>query len=368
MSQREKSVSGASVWAPVDPGDEPPPIPSWSRDTFDRSPGAQERSDAEISLARSLIEKQYHPVMLFGTAASGKSSMLASLFHYLQNDPRSEAICMLGEWILPVETKEGADVAELVSRFFHHAVMNFNTGKAVPRTRSEVPFFIPIVLRSKHGKPDIRLAFLESAGENYKIQQESVEYFPRLKNQILDVYRNFPSALSILVVAPYTLKDAYTDQEIEQADDPLFQEVDQSLYGALQSYQQNRRWLDIDNYMFVLTKWDVYAGGLANPEFSNPPNGLVEKIIQERYRLSWNFYRTMPKSGNSNSMQYSSGLITGESVIAIPENLKPFISKFPRALWNWLYINASGGISLYGTTVEAQKNNSFISLVKKILS
>jgi hypothetical protein len=336
----------------------------YAQNAFDQT-GSSER----LSLARSLVEKKYHPVMIFGTAASGKSSMLASLFHYLQNDPRSQAICMLGEWILPIDTKEGATVAEEVSRFFNRAVMNFNNGDAVPRTRTDtVPFFIPVVLRPNNGKPEVRIAFLESSGENYRINSDSANYFPGLKDEISDVYRNFRGALSILVVAPYTLKDAYTDQEIETPDDEQFQIVDQSLYGALQSYQRERRWLDMDNYMFVLTKWDVYTGGISNPEFSNPPLGLVEKVIGERYRLSWNFYRTMPKKGHSNSMQYSSGLITGDSVVAVPDKMKPAINKFPRALWNWLYRNATGGMVLNGPSEGEKKPNGLTGWLKKVLS
>jgi hypothetical protein len=373
MSQMNNKNESNHVWAAVEPTvnpdgklDDVDEIDQlhYAQDSID-----QNRPSETLSLARSLVEKKYHPVMIFGTAASGKSSMLASLFHYLQNDPRSEAICMLGEWILPIDTKEGATVAEEVSRFFNRAVMNFNNGDAVPRTRTDtVPFFIPVVLRPNNGKPEVRIAFLESSGENYRINSDSVNYFPGLKDEISDVYRNFRGALSILVVAPYTLKDAYTDQEIETPDDEQFQIVDQSLYGALQSYQRERRWLDMDNYMFVLTKWDVYTGGISNPEFSNPPSGLVEKVISERYKLSWNFYRTMPKKGRSNSMQYSSGLITGDSVVAVPDKMKPAINKFPRALWNWLYRNATGGTVLNGPTEAEKKPNGMTAWLKKVLS
>lgn len=336
---------------------------------FSDVPTEQPISSGQLTLARSLVVKKYHPVMIFGTQASGKSSLLASLFNYLQNDPRSQAICLLGEWILPIETKNGAAVASEVSRFFNRAVMNFNSGVAVPRTDHEtIPYFIPVVLRPNNGKPDIRIAFLESTGENYEIKTEEVNYFPALRAEVMDVYRNFPGSLSILVVAPYTLKDAYTDQEIEKPDDISFQLVDQALYAALQSYQRERRWLDMDNYMFVLTKWDVYTGGISNSEFTNPPNGLVEKVITERYRLSWNFYRSMRKKGNSNSMQYSAGLITGDSVVQVPDKLKASINLFPRALWNWLYKNASGETSLNGPTNDDRKSTGLMSWLKKFLS
>ena len=376
MSGTNKKNDPNHVWAAIEPSVNsvnekyvPGVMDEETQHDFSDGSTDQPRSTESLTLARSLIEKKYHPVMIFGTQASGKSSMLASLFHYLQNDPRSQAICMLGEWILPIETTEGKRVADAVSRFFNRAVMNFNNGEAVPRTQTDtVPFFIPVVLRPNNGKPDIRIAFLESSGENYQIKADSASYFPSLKSEVTDVYRNFPGSLSILVVAPYTLKDAYTDQEIEKPDDESFHAVDQALYGALQTYQRERRWLEMDNYLFVLTKWDVYTGGISNPVFTNPPNGLVEKVISERYRLSWNFYRSMPKKGNSNSMQYSSGLITGDSVVQVPDKLKPSINIFPRALWNWLYKNASGGTLLNGTINNEKKFNVLTSWLKKVLS
>jgi hypothetical protein len=112
----------------------------------------------------------------------------------------------------------------------------------------------------------------------------------------------------------------------------------------------------------------VYAGGLSNPDCANPPIGLVEKIIRERYRLAWNFFQTMPKKGNSNSMQYSAGLITGDSVVAVPDRLKPSINQFPRAVWNWLYFNSSGGTPLYGPPSGSKPTGGFFAWLKNALS
>ena len=370
MSKQENHNNTSGVWAAIEPTlGKSNPADTPQHHTSPDNNVEHSGQYSSIGLARSLIEKKYHPVMIFGTQASGKSSLLASLFHYLQNDPRSEAICMLGEWILPIDSTYGKTIADQIEGFFNRAVMNFNTGAAAPRTHHHtIPYFIPVVLRPSNGKPEIRLAFLESSGENYELNKDGAGYFKGLKDEILDVYRNFPGALSVLLVAPYTLKDAYTDQEIEPADDSAFQPIDQALYGALQSYQRERRWLDLDNYLFILTKWDVYTGGLSNPDFAKPPVGLVDKVISERYPLAWNFYRTMPKKGRSNSMQYSSGLITGSSVISVPDKLKPVIHQFPRALWNWLYMNASGGKTLNGPSNDQQKSTGLGSWLKKVLS
>jgi hypothetical protein len=79
----------------------------------------------------------------------------------------------------------GGTMADYTGSRYNHVVMNFNRGHAAPSTRNEVPFFIPVVLRPNNGKPDIKVAFLESRGEDYKIKAETIEYFPKLKNEIL---------------------------------------------------------------------------------------------------------------------------------------------------------------------------------------
>ena len=373
QGSRDKNI--ADAWSSIGADETPPPLPSATEmppplKSAGHTSATHESSYGQadnLTLAQSLLEKGYHPVMLFGTSRSGKSYLLASLFQYLQNDPWSEAICIMGEWILPVNTKKGADVADEASRFFNHVVMGLNSGDAVRSTHTPVPFFIPVILRPNNGKPDIKLAFMESRGEDYHIRPESAQFYPELKQDIVDVYRNYPLPISLLVIAPYTLRDAYT--EFAEEEDPTseeFKTVDKSLYGALQAYQSTRNGVDHDNYLFVLTKWDAYTKGASNPEFVNPPVGLVEKLIAERYKLAWNIYRNMRRVANSNSMQYSAGLISGDKIYDVPEALRTRINKFPRALWDWLYLNASGQ-ALYGPSKEKPPAGA-VGWLKKILS
>lgn len=318
-------------------------------------------------LSDYLIEKKYHPVMVFGDSGSGKSSLLASLLHYMQHDPNAGAICMLGDWILPTGTPEGDTFAEQASEFFHRDIMAFNDGQAAPATRVEVPFYIPVVVRPNSGKADTRLAFLESRGEDYRIDEGSVGYFPEIKRQIKDVYESFPGPISLIIISPFTYRDVYTTQDDLEDENARIREGDKALYGALQAYQKARQYPEMDNYMFVLTKWDMYTKGVSAPEFISPPRGLAEKMIRDRYPLAWNLFRNMPKTNSAKAMQYSAGLIAGNGVLAAPDQFKPAIYQFPRALWNWLYCNSTGGTTLYGETTQP-KSGGLLSWLKKTLS
>lgn len=319
------------------------------------------------TLSEHLIEKKYHPVMIFGDSGSGKSSLLASLLHFMQHDQNAGAICMLGDWILPTDSDEGSRFAEEASAFFNRDIMAFNDGRPAPATRVHVPFYIPVIVRPNNGKPDIRLAFLESKGEDYTPNSSTASFYPETKREISDVYENFPGPISLAIISPFTYRDVYTSVDVGEGEEDRIKLGDKALYGALQAYQRARRWPEMDNCMFVLTKWDMYTKGVSAPEFTNPPKGLAEKLIRERYPLAWNFFRNMPQFNNVNAMQYSAGLIAGDGVITTPDKFKPAVYRFPRALWNWIYINASGGQSLYSNNLDTQSSGIF-SWLKKVLS
>lgn len=42
-------------------------------------------------------------------------------------------------------------------------------------------------------------------------------------------------------------------------------------------------------------------------------------------------------------MQYSSGLISGRSILAPTGDVREQVYRYPRVLWNWLYENATRG-------------------------
>ena len=125
MNSRDKQDS---YWGSTDsnqPGTESTFETSNSFDQSSFSPPHQSDEYAErvqVQLSKELSDKGYHPVLIFGTRASGKSSLLASLFYYLQSDPASPAIAIRGEWIVPIDTQYGQSVADAASHFLNHVM------------------------------------------------------------------------------------------------------------------------------------------------------------------------------------------------------------------------------------------------------
>lgn len=316
--------------------------------TFDAPEFKQESKPVKGhgSLAEELHRKGYHPVMLFGTRAAGKSSLLASLFYYLQSDPESPAIAVRGEWILPTETSYGKSVADAASRFLNHVLNDFHDGVAAPMTQEEHPFYIPVILRPNNGQPEIKLAFLESRGEWYQIKKNSKDLYPDLREEVSDVYRKFPNGISVLLIAPYVIGEAYSEQATSEWAQSEMRDSDTALFGALQAYQMARQHRELDKHLFVLTKWDAHTRSIVDKDFISPPRGMVSHLISERFPKSWTLFRNM-QSTEAQSMQYSAGVMSGNARVEIPQHLKPVMNRFPQMLWRWLYANSTGGAELF---------------------
>jgi hypothetical protein len=326
----------------------------------------------QVQLSKELENKNYHPILIFGTRASGKSSLLASLFYYLQSDPASPAIAIRGEWIVPIDTPYGQSVADAASHFLNHVMNAFHEGKAAPSTRDEHPYYIPVILRPNNGQPEVRLAFLESRGEWYAIRRDSRDLYPELRNEVSDVYKNFSKSISILLIAPFVVGESHGEEGPSELAKTEMRESDAGIFGALQAYQETRQFRDLDKYLFVLTKWDEHTKVIVSPEFIKPPRGMVSHLIAERFPRSWTLFQNM-QTGDAQSMQYSAGLMSGTERIDIPLNLKPIMNQFPQMLWRWLYTNASG-LELFDKQLsqagdsEQHLGNQIMAWLKKILT
>jgi len=328
----------------------------------------------KYQLSKELKDKDYHPIMIFGTRASGKSSLLASLFYYLQTDPESPAISVKGEWIIPIDTAYGQTVADLASGFLNHVINNFHDGQAAPSTRDEFPFYIPIILRPNNGQPEVKLAFLESRGEWYHIDKNSKDLFPELREEVSDVYKNFTGPISILLIAPYLIGEAYSNETPSELAVIEMKESDAALFGALQAYQSNRKDRELDKYLFVMTKWDAHTQSIIDTNFVKPPHGMVAHLIYQRFPRSWTLFQNM-QAENAQCMQYSSGIMSGDARVDVPQHLRHIMNRFPQMLWEWIYQNASGGHELFNPNFENKKVSStsegsggLIGFLKKILT
>lgn len=297
------------------------------------------------SLGATLFGNGFHPVLIFGTRATGKTTFLTSMLSFFTSMPDAGVTVTLGDQIS--QTEVGAQAHESAEKLFHVQVSDYLSGTAPAVTQDAFPFFVPLELRKAGETAITKIALMESSGElwqagNYKNNVLS------LRDEILDIYRSYPGPLSVMIVVPYAMSEAYTGEDTREKDLYEFRRSDASLLQALQIYQRNRPTGNRDQFYFVLTKWDMHTQQIASEEFINPDGSLVSSLIEERFPRAFNYFKSMSSEHRSRYTVYSAGLIGGTRVLQVPVSMMPVLQEFPYRLWRWIYANATGGEDLYG--------------------
>jgi hypothetical protein len=313
--------------APSTPSTQPAPPPASSEPEFSLSESDVEKRGAQIAM--KLDEDGYHPVVIVGTSSAGKSCLLCSLFAYLRSDPSLEIGVHLNEPLLERSSPYGELIAESSEAFFHRAVQEFIEGTAQPSTEARVPFFIPVVVRPRNG-PAMKFAFLESRGEWYQPRKNTSAYFQPLKGEIESVLKHFQRGVSVIYVAPYSVSPEVVESGL-------------ALVGAMNGYESARLARDNDAHMLLVTKWDSFRkGSLGLKDILTNTKADAEEYVNSHYKNAFAVFKGLALQPTQLSlMQYCSGLISGRTVIRPSDEIRPAVNRYPRRLWNWLYLNAT---------------------------
>jgi hypothetical protein len=286
-----------------------------------------------FNLAGQLAETGYHPILIFGNAGSGKSILLTSLFSFANTNTASKiGYVTLGEPIIPLSNTYGAEIWKEAENFFNRTTTLFTAGKPAEATKLKQPIFIPISLRSVGS--ELRFAFMESSGENYHIDESTSTYFPKLKEETSQLYRQYAGPISILIIAPF--------EGVNAEDEDYLHKSDLALLGQLHLYQTHRstEFKKMDRFLFVLTKWDLFTKIVMSKDFYAPAPGVIENAISERYKQSWPFFNKMDSTKRKNTMAYSAAIMDASNVLHPLHEYRAVIGSFPQKLWDWLIVAA----------------------------
>jgi hypothetical protein len=311
------------------------------------TPNEQYWDTVDFSLSEQLLENEYHPVLIYGTRASGKTTLLTSLFAYMNFDLSAPGTCKLGKEIIPQNSDYGRRVLSEARDIFENDVPNFYRGITAKSTRLETPIFIPLEFIPRSTGAPVKIAFMESQGEFYHVDSENRKGEIQLKKEVLDIYKYYPEGLSIILVAPYSLSSRYEDVETSDIEKRELESSDQSLYASLLKYNEMRaeKYKSKDRFIFILTKWDEFTQGPNNENFLDPTEELVVEQIAQKFDMSWPYFQSLPKSIPKNSMHYCAGIISGSDKLPTPAQYKRAMSKFPSSLWRWIYDNATTSLT-----------------------
>ena len=318
----------------------------------------------EVALGRALLENDLHPVLIFGTRATGKTTFLASMLAFFTSVPDLGVTVTLGDQISNSEA--GMLAHERAEKFFHAQVSDYISGTAPVLNQDKFPFFVPLELRKAGMRSITKIALMESSGELWDVSKKK-NNVQELRSEIVDIYKNYTRPLSVITVVPYAMSEGYTGADASLDDKAQFQISDASLLQTLQIYQKYRPAGMNDQFYFVLTKWDMHTKKIASKEFINPDESLIYELVEQRFPHAYNYFRNMSQGHSTQCTPYSAGLIGGTRVLEVPRELRPLLQEFPYRLWRWIYANATQGGDLYGTG-RPPRGGRFVKFFRELFS
>ncbi len=289
-----------------------------------------------ISLAQSLERTGRHPVLIFGSSKSGKSMLILSLIRALQ---RSRDIDVeLGEPVFDRADPRSKDRHSFAKRFYDHENFRLQRGERIDATQSDA-FFVPVDIKPRNSLlPPVKLAFLDSRGEDYEPSQDNhADFYKQLSPEIRDVLQNFSYGVTVIYVAPYSVGSTHDRDTLNS---------NFGLLGALRGYRELRRLRRNDFHLFLLSKWDQYAAPMdGRPLFDQVDPVDVDTVLGDRYPQAWGDFQSLPLEGEAKDRraftQYSSGYFVDGFPATPPASFDASYLRYPRTVLNWLYGNAT---------------------------
>lgn len=324
----ERAPSGSDTPTPV-------PVPP----SVSEADALRDDPESGQVLAQHMMEAGYQPVILFGNAASGKTSLILLLLATIRTDATLDAGLFLGEPILDTSKRYGAYLAEQASPFFGLKTQQFIEGTAAPRTVIDLPFIIPLIFRPS-GKPEARVALMESNGEWYRADRQANKFFPPLRRQVEDFLRHYAGGILFIHLLPYTQRQQYA-ADVGGNDAAELEEASLAVSGALQAYEAVRIDKSADRHLLLVTKWDAHR-----PVGVDPVDALLDhpddvaQVIASRYAQAWSAFKGLALRPDQMGLNgYCAGQISGGNVIraGAGDDRGEAIRRYPKGLWRWIY-------------------------------
>jgi hypothetical protein len=289
----------------------------------------------KFDLGRRMYDERIHPVLIFGTSESGKSTMLLSLLGYGERSNKLAAR-VSDQPILPPGHPDREKSHSEADAFFDQEILGFRSGNLTYLTQREDPLFIPIDVQAGTG-PRIRFAFLEGDGEWYTRQNVvdpgDFRPMPDLKPPIAQILNSYSGGISMIFVAPTFA--ANPAKQINRAWSSLT-----ALIPLIAAKRKNVG--GADNFLLMLSMWDgLHSPGDLNCDFYGATSETALSVLGGTNSNVWAAFTklTGATEGSKAMMPYSAAWINNKSVLNNDQH-KPTFDRFNETVWNWLYGNA----------------------------
>lgn len=302
-------------------------------------------------LARVMQDDGYHPVVLFGTNNSGKTSILMSLFATLASEPILDTGLSLCDPILGSRSDIGRQLHKEAEHTFDIKTQAFMVGEKIPKTSTPLPFFIPVEVRPPEGRPPVRFAFLESNGEWYRPLisdgsklSEVDKLYPDLRSEIESFIASYQNGITFIYTAPVTQGEVYSVAE-NAFDAKEIGYASLAIKGVLQAYDRIRaNGRSADRHLLLLTKWDALSARSADRAAGIAEDRAeVLEFCHKRYGQALAAFQGLNLDDEQRNINaYCAGMINERGLLPLKQEdpVRGVIASYPVKLWSYLYKNA----------------------------
>ncbi len=315
--------------------------------------------EPEFQMAAQLRALKYHPVVIFGNSASGKTSLITSLLAALKLEPEWEMGAILNDPVVPQTTDYGRAQQAEANRLFNRVVQEFIAGRGAEATKTPVPFFVPMTVRSGTLNQSLKLAFMESNGESYAPDLQSDNYFAALRKDTEAFVRDYEGSISFIYVLPYTQINVRALNESSAEDPARLRLAELAVAGALQAYERIRIHKNRDSHLLLVSKWDAHYDTkkqdeeVAMSEVLSDTYADVEVFLRQTYPQALSNFQSLSAPKDQRLVtNYCAGLMTGRTIQPLTEDLetRAAIRANQKKVWRWVWASALGYPNGQGAT------------------
>jgi hypothetical protein len=296
-------------------------------------------------LAALFKDRNVHPVVVVGSRGAGKTTILASLLKYAMFSVDAGGTATLMEDLYPGNSEIWKGQLIWAKQLVEKTVASFDNSFAPPPTTTSEPFFVPITFTQSDGR-FANIAFLESMGELYMLQESGDSPHKKFHSLLASFLNSYTGEISILYVAPVVTGEVSSNGALESSSSKEMTARDLAMFGVIGQYISQRRGMfNRDRHLLLMSKWDVLFKTLSEPDLVDPPPERIELVLAARYPKTWAKFSSIPMTepaGSKRFSVYSAGMMFESRVLAASSEDRPKMDRFPRKVWDWLWLGAVG--------------------------
>lgn len=296
-------------------------------------------------LVMHAVSLDFHPVIIFGGTASGKTAMIMSLLRFLLTRPSGVGLKLDGTFF-PPDYPDREERIKDARQYVESLFADFKGGTTV-KSRFSRPLFLPMTITTdtpiKELNDDIRIVLIDGQGEWFEADSNNrgsdgswtQDFRPEVRAIIGSEQVR---SLTTIFVSPHSTDD---DGSVPP------NKIIAGLSSIISKYRSERRDESADWNLFLFSKWDRISRAKRDENIWRPdPEHLYEEL-QERARDAWATYYngTTPSHDRRYFMQYVS--LIGDSdgsrlaLPAVRSKHEIILDHYSKILLNWIYANAA---------------------------